>query len=112
MLEFFDKFSESSFLCKDKRCWPIIVKTSKATILNTFLEVLPEYGYENVQINYDYFECFCVNEECEITMYLLNNGANIQINLSVFSTKIGKTYKKLKEVNRLLKNIFEKFIVE
>ena len=112
MLEFFDKYSESSYSHKDRRCWPIILKTSKNMILQTLVSVLPEYGFMEINANLDFDECFAISEECEITFSLLNNGSDIQINSAVYSRKIGKSFKKLKNVSDLIKNIFEGFIVE
>jgi hypothetical protein len=109
MLEFFEKYSESSFRYKDKRAWPIILKTSKKVILKTIKEVFLDYGFVNLVINEDFGECFCINGDCEITITLLNNGPNVEINLAVFSDKFGKTFRKLKQVNELLSTLFEGF---
>ena len=112
MLDFLDKYSESSYAYKDKKCWPIILKTSKNFIFNTLKELLPDYGFNDITINNDFGECYFEQDGCEITLTLINNESNIQINTSIYCTKIGKTFKKLKQVSNLLNEIFNGFIVE
>ena len=112
MLEYFDKYSESSYKHKNKNCWPLLVQSSKKTIFTTIVKILPEYGYVNFVVNEDYGECFCIYDNCEITITLLSNASNIQINLSVFSNKFGRTYKMLKHTNEILLSIFEGLIIE
>lgn len=112
MLDFFDKFSETSYKYKDKRCWPIVLKTSKNMIFNTLEELIPTYEFNNFEINKDFGECYFEQDDCEITLTLVNSGPCIQINISIFSNKIGKTFKKLKQINRLLVSLFEGFVVD